>query len=341
MIKYGIIIIALLVSWSYSLLYRPTSQQPTTRWMYTPNGNFLSTHRPPSPFILIVIGTRPEAIKMAPVYHELIRNGNAPIVCLTGQHPDLLSVFLSELNVKHQVTLITYDNSKQTLGQLTAHIIEGSTAMLETLKPDIVLVQGDTTSAYGVAYAAFLLQIEIGHVEAGLRTYNLQNPFPEEYNRQAIGTIASLHFAPTLTAVNALKQEGISPQHIFHTGNTAIDAILHYTTKQYVDQHTNVISDVPSVLHENQLLELELLHSLIQTVEPLPFGYGRINAPRMILLTTHRRENHNGGHARIFQAALQLCARFPKLHIVLPLHPNPAVQKAANEILPKSLKSCM
>ena len=282
---------------------------------------------------MLVIGTRPEAIKMAPLYRELLhrcigQGGDdcvQPFVCVTGQHRDLLKQFLQELDMPTDVLLKTFQRG-QSLGQLSAHLITGSSKMFEEISPRIVLVQGDTTSALEVAYSAFLKHIPVGHVEAGLRTYNLQSPFPEEMNRQLIAGIATFHFAPTKASADALAQEGVNPAFIFQTGNTAIDGILQLTSS----------SESLATAKEN--LRFLKLQQLIDRVVTTPY-VGDSKAPRLILLTTHRRENHNGGHKRIFQAAMKLCNLFENLHFVLPLHPNPLVQKAAKILRTKD--SCV
>ena len=281
------------------------------------------------PIILITIGTRPEAIKMAPIYHEFHRIGITPFVVTTGQHHDLIESLLIELEVIIDIRLATtvQHHSKQSipLSQIMANIIAASSDMITLLQPDLVLVQGDTTSAYAVALASFLLHVDVGHVEAGLRTNDLKSPFPEEMNRRHISTIAHLHFAPTLKAVNALKQENVDSNNIFHTGNTAIDGILRATQQ-----------DTQTIL--KQLHPHPFVYNLFNNAVPEPFDRGNVTAPRIILMTTHRRESHDGGHRRMLQAALRLCDMYKQLHFVVPLHPNPTVQREVLDelLLPKN-----
>jgi len=288
------------------------------------------------PIILITIGTRPEAIKMAPLYHEFHRIGITPFVVMTGQHHDLIESLLIELEVIIDIRLATtfQHHSKQSipLSQLMANIIASSSEMITLLQPDLVLVQGDTTSAYAVALASFLLHVDVGHVEAGLRTYDLKSPFPEEMNRRHISTIARFHFAPTLKAVNALKQENVDPNNIFHTGNTAIDGILRAT--QQTTQTTS--QTILKQLHSHPFV-----YNLFNEAVPEPFDRGNVTAPRIILMTTHRRESHDGGHGRMLQAALRLCDMYKQLHFVVPLHPNPTVQREVLDelLLPKNNKN--
>jgi UDP-N-acetylglucosamine 2-epimerase (non-hydrolysing) len=297
--------------------------RPSVNWINLPTATFNRSSHLPS--VLIIIGTRPEAIKMAPIVHELIKRGNRPTVAVTGQHPDLIAIFLSELKVQAHIYLTNVFQRNQSLGQLSARIIEASTIMFRSIQPDVVLIQGDTTSAFAVAYSAFLQQIPtIGHVEAGLRTYDLSSPFPEEMNRQAISKMANVHFAPTLTAVKCLQRDSISTGRIHHTGNTAIDSILHVITSNQFNQE--------NIVQESTLISNEV-KNIIHRSETTPFGVGNVTAPRIILLTTHRRENHNGGHSRIFQAALELCKIFDTLHFIVPLHPSPSVRTAASNIL--------
>ena len=175
--------------------------------------------------IMLVFGTRPEAIKMCPLVNELKKRPNiTTLVCVTGQHRQMLDQVLNAFNVKPDFDL-SIMKEKQTLFDVTINILEKIKYVLEKEKPDVVLVHGDTTTTFATALACFYLQISIGHVEAGLRTYNIYSPYPEEFNRQAVGIISKYNFAPTELAKQNLLKEGKNPDSIFVTGNTAIDAL--------------------------------------------------------------------------------------------------------------------
>ncbi len=248
--------------------------------------------------IMLVFGTRPEAIKMCPLVKELKRRKDMQItVCVTGQHREMLDSVLTAFDVIPQYDLCVM-KEKQTLFDLTTDILNDIQSVLEKEKPDIVLVHGDTTTAFAAALASYYMKIPVGHVEAGLRTYNNQSPYPEEFNRQAISAIASLHFAPTAAAKENLLREGRSCENVFVTGNTAIDALK-----------TTVRADFS--------------HSELDWV-----GDGRL-----ILLTAHRRENLGEPMRRMFRAIRRILDEYPSVKALYPIHKNPIVREIAEEAL--------
>jgi UDP-N-acetylglucosamine 2-epimerase (non-hydrolysing) len=241
--------------------------------------------------ILCVVGTRPECVKMAPVIMALRAKGRHAVkVVSTGQHRELVAQTLGIFGLSPDIDLDLMEPA-QTLASLTARILQRFDTVLESEKPDLVLVQGDTTTVMACALASFYRRIAIGHVEAGLRTQDLFNPFPEEFNRKAAGMLASLHFAPTQGAADHLLREGVSPRIIHVTGNTVIDALLDVTRR----------SDLPCVFPKNP-------------------------ANRLILLTAHRRENFGEPLNQICAAVKDLVERFPDIEVVYPVHPNPNVR---------------
>ncbi len=251
--------------------------------------------------ILCVFGTRPEVIKMSPLVKALLRVArDAPLcvkVCLSGQHRELAKELLPIFDLGADFDLdLMQDN--QSLSDLTARVLQKTGEVMDAIRPDYVLVHGDTTTALGGAMAAFYRRIPIGHVEAGLRTYRYDSPFPEEWNRQAIGACSDLLFAPTQTAKANLLQEGKAERRIVVTGNTVLDAM-----------RTTVRAD----FHHPILTELA----------------GR----DFLLATVHRRENHGKPLVEICCAIRQLLREYPHLAIVLPLHPNPTVQSTVRELL--------
>lgn len=248
---------------------------------------------------MAVFGTRPEAIKMAPLVTELNRRGDAirPIVCVTAQHRDMLDQVLDVFGIDpdHDLDLMRPD---QSLPDLTARVLQEMTRVLVQERPDVVLVQGDTTTAMAAALAAFYQRIPVGHVEAGLRTDNRYYPFPEEINRRLITPIASFHFAPTPTALDALRASGVPAGEAFLTGNTVVDALFHI-------------------------------------VEGMAAKETRYPAPgrRLVLVTAHRRENFGEPLRGICRALRRLAAAVPDAEIVYPVHPNPNVAAVAHEEL--------
>ena len=248
--------------------------------------------------IMIVFGTRPEAIKMCPLVKELKEDPQLEVkVCVTGQHEEMLTQVLDLFEVVPDYNLHVMKES-QTLFDITIEILEHMQGILREEKPDLVLVHGDTSTTFSAALSCFYLGIPAGHVEAGLRTYDIHSPFPEEFNRQAVGILTALNFAPTQRAKENLLREGKRPETIFVTGNTAIDA-LKTTIRQ---DFTN------------------------ETVE---WSRGK----RLIVLTAHRRENLGDPLRNIFRAVKRIVEEFPDVCVVYPVHLNPAVREAADEVL--------
>jgi UDP-N-acetylglucosamine 2-epimerase (non-hydrolysing) len=253
------------------------------------------------PRIMLVFGTRPEAIKMAPVYMALKQQPAVETVtCVTAQHRQMLDQILEWFAIKpdHDLNLM---QPGQTLAGLTARAMEKVTEILELVKPDAVVVQGDTTTAMVAALAAFYQHIPVAHVEAGLRTHNLYNPFPEEVNRHLISVLATFNFAPTHTAEKALLAEGAKPENIFLTGNTVIDALKWTVNRPY---------DLSS-----------LGIPLSQTNE------------KLILVTGHRRESFGPAFESICEALKQIAVRNTNVRLVYPVHLNPNVQEPVFRLL--------
>jgi UDP-N-acetylglucosamine 2-epimerase (non-hydrolysing) len=249
--------------------------------------------------VLTVFGTRPEAIKMAPLVHELKRRPEQieSIVCVTAQHRQMLDQVLDMFEIVPDLDL-NMMKERQTLVDVTVRGLESLDRVMKETKPDIVLVHGDTTTTFIASLAAFYNQVAIGHVEAGLRTWDKYSPFPEEMNRQLTGVMADLHFSPTEGAADNLRRENKQESSIFVTGNTVIDAL-----------QTTVRED-----YRHPVLE--------QTA-------GR----RMVLMTAHRRENLGERMRRIFRAVRRLVEDHPDIAVVYPVHLNPAVQEVAREVL--------
>jgi len=248
--------------------------------------------------IMLVFGTRPEAIKMCPLVNELKRrSGLQTIVCVTGQHRQMLDQVLEAFSVVPDFDL-SIMKEKQTLFDVTVNILERIKAVLEQVRPDVVLVHGDTSTTFVTALACFYLQIPVGHVEAGLRTYNIDSPYPEEFNRQAVGIISRYNFAPTDRSRQNLLQEGKAADTIFVTGNTAIDALK--TTVR------------PGYTHPQ-----------------LEWAKGS----RLILITAHRRENLGKPMEHMFRAIRRVIEEHPDVKAIYPIHMNPAVRETANAIL--------
>ena len=242
--------------------------------------------------ILLAIGTRPEAIKLCPILPELQKKGIEPIVCATGQHRELLEEALRDYGVEPQISLQVM-KEEQPLTSLVAKLVEGMGTVIRKEKPDCVMVQGDTATAYAASLAAFYEQVPLAHVEAGLRTHKIKNPFPEELHRRAITLLANCHFAPTLAAKQNLLREGVEESRVFLVGNTVIDA-LQYSLKQPVTPEWDF-------------------------------------SPRVtpILFTAHRRENFGKPMEGMFRALRRIVESHEEVVAVCPLHANPNVQRAA------------
>lgn len=268
---------------------------------------------------MLVFGTRPEAIKMAPLVKEFQARANEfdTIVCVTGQHREMLKQVLELFDIKPDYDLEIMKEG-QDLYDVTTRVLLGMREVLKKTKPDVVLVHGDTTTSTAAALAAFYQQIPVGHVEAGLRTHNIYSPWPEEMNRQLTGRMATYHFAPTELSRDNLLAEGVATDRIFITGNTVIDALLQVVTR----------------VKGNADLRNEVSRKLLQ------FGYdvNRLEAGRrLVLITGHRRENFGEGFLNICRAIQTLSKRFPEVDFVYPMHLNPNVRKPIREIFGDNL----
>jgi len=264
--------------------------------------------------VLTILGTRPEAIKLAPVLKELRgRKGQVDsVLCVTAQHRQMLDPFLSLFQLEPAVDLNLMEEN-QSPASVTGRAIAALTGVLERIKPDWVLVQGDTTTAMVGALAAFYGKIPVGHVEAGLRTQNRYSPFPEEMNRRLIGAIATYHFAPTRRAALALRREGVPQKEIFITGNTVIDAMQW------------VVSQAPSASARNIFLKLGIdSNGAARKIQ---------DPPRLIIVTAHRRENLGGPLENICDALRELARHNPDVRIVYPVHLNPNVRETVYRML--------
>ncbi|MEK5240115.1 UDP-N-acetylglucosamine 2-epimerase (non-hydrolyzing) [Paenibacillus sp. FSL L8-0470] len=249
--------------------------------------------------VMTIFGVRPEAIKMAPLVLELNRHPEhiESVVCVTAQHRELLDQVLEVFKITPDYDLDVMKD-RQTLNEITIRVLEGLEPVLREAKPDLVLVHGDTLTTFLASYASFLQQIQVGHVEAGLRTWNKLSPYPEEMNRQLTGVLADLHFAPTDLSAGNLRHENKKESSIYITGNTVTD-VFQYTVQ-------------PDYRHP-----------------VLDFASGK----RLILMTAHRRESQGEPHRHIFRAVKRIADEFEDVAIVYPVHPSPAVKEPAHEIL--------
>ncbi len=248
--------------------------------------------------IMTVFGTRPEAIKMCPLVKELkTREKLETIVCVTGQHREMLDQVLTAFDVVPDYDL-SIMKAKQTLFDVTVNVLEKIKAVLEEVKPDVVLVHGDTSTTFVTALACFYLQIPVGHVEAGLRTYNIHSPFPEEFNRQAVGIVAKYSFAPTEMSKQNLLNEGKDEKTIYVTGNTAIDALKTTVKEEYIHEHLEWAKD-----------------------------------SKLIMITAHRRENLGEPMRNMFNAIKRIIDENSDIKAIYPIHMNPVVRETAKEIL--------
>ena len=257
--------------------------------------------------VLAVFGTRPEAIKMAPLVNALSRKVDVK-VCVTAQHREMLDQVLDLFKITPDYDLDIMKHG-QDLFDITSNVLLGIKKVLQSECPDIVLVHGDTTTSMAVALAAFYLQIPVGHVEAGLRTHNINSPFPEEFNRQLTSKIATFNFAPTEIARQNLLDEKVKDSQIFVTGNTVIDALLSTLEKA---RSTNFSTNIFKVA---------------------PFLKQTVNSSRIILVTGHRRENFGQGFEDICQALHDIARENPDVKIIYPVHLNPNVREPVNRIL--------
>ncbi len=251
--------------------------------------------------VLSVFGTRPEAIKMAPLALELAKREEFDSrICVTAQHREMLDSVLEVFGIRADYDLDLMAPS-QTLTGVTTGVLNGLGAVLEEAKPDLVLVHGDTTTTFSAALAAFYARVEVGHVEAGLRTWDRYSPFPEEMNRTLVARLASLHFAPTAANAENLRREGVSGG-VFVTGNTVIDAMRHTV-------------GAPGAFHEEFLNRFDF------------------SGKRVVLMTCHRRENHGAPMEEIFSAVRSVVERHGDVELIYPVHPSPVVREAANRLL--------
>ncbi|MGP4059164.1 non-hydrolyzing UDP-N-acetylglucosamine 2-epimerase [Halobacillus litoralis] len=249
--------------------------------------------------VMTIFGTRPEAIKMAPLVLELKKRSEQfePIVAVTAQHREMLDQVLSIFDIEPDYDL-NIMKARQSLAQVTTRALEGLDEVMKETEPDIVLVHGDTTTTFAASLAAYYNQIPVGHVEAGLRTWNKYSPYPEEMNRQLTGVMADLHFAPTNKSRDNLVAENKSEDHIFVTGNTAIDALQTTVDDSYT-------SDV----------------------------LAEVDGKRLVLMTAHRRENLGNNMQQMFRAIKRLVEEHEEIQVVYPVHLNPVVKETADEIL--------
>ena len=272
--------------------------------------------------ILLVFGTRPEAIKMCPLVHEFQRHPAEfqTLVCVTGQHREMLHQVLDIFGVQPAYDLDIM-RPGQDLYDVTSRVLTGMRDVLDAEKPDAMLVHGDTTTSMAAALAAFYRQIPVGHVEAGLRTHNIYSPWPEEMNRQITGRIATWHFAPTPLSRQNLLAEGVDPEKITVTGNTVIDALQWVVGR----------------IENDAALQAQLAHSL----EEYGYDVSRLGMPgqaghdagrRLVLITGHRRENFGEGFLGICRAIKELSERYPDVDFVYPMHLNPNVRRPIREV---------
>ena len=282
--------------------------------------------------IMLVFGTRPEAIKMCPLVKEFQKHQEEfeTVVCVTGQHREMLDQVLQIFDVKPDYDLNIMKQG-QDLYDVTARVLVGMRGILDTVKPDVVLVHGDTTTSMAAAMAAFYRQIPVGHVEAGLRTHNLYSPWPEEMNRQVTGRIAEYDFAPTPLSRQNLLDEGVSEEKITVTGNTVIDA-LHMVVKRIKDD-----SELSGKLAQNLFVagyDVRRLDSFtdqesVRNDTGFSFREERRN---LVLITGHRRENFGEGFISMCTAIRDLARKYPEVDFVYPMHLNPNVRKPIREV---------
>ena len=265
--------------------------------------------------VMLVFGTRPEAIKMAPLVKEFQKHAEAfrTLVCVTGQHREMLDQVLRIFGIRPDFDLDIMKQG-QDLTDVTSRVLLGMREVLAQARPDAVLVHGDTTTSTAAALAAFYARVPVGHVEAGLRTHDIYSPWPEEMNRRLTGRIATWHFAPTPLSRDNLLSEGVAPERIAVTGNTVIDA-LHSVTRR-------IRSDA------------ELRASLTAELRTAGYDTARLDGTgrRLVLVTGHRRENFGEGFLHICNALRDLALRYPAVDFVYPLHLNPNVRRPVHEV---------
>ena len=269
--------------------------------------------------VMLVFGTRPEAIKMAPLVKEFQKQPKRveTVVCVTGQHREMLDQVLKIFDIKPDYDLNIMKQG-QDLYDVTARVLTGMREVLKEIKPDIVLVHGDTTTSTAAALAAFYQQIPVGHVEAGLRTHNIYSPWPEEMNRLLTGRLATYHFSPTPLSRNNLIKESVDDRNIIITGNTVIDALYWVVDK----------------IKNNKELDNELEDILSKA----GYDVNRLNnGKKLVLITGHRRENFGDGFINMCTAIKDLTVKYPDLDFVYPMHLNPNVRKPIHEVFGENL----
>jgi len=270
---------------------------------------------------MLVFGTRPEAIKMVPLVKELQRYSNKiqAIVCVTGQHREMLDQVLQIFNINPDYDL-NIMREGQDLFDITSRVLLGLRDVLKEVKPELVLVHGDTTSSTASALAAFYQQIPVGHIEAGLRTHNIYSPWPEEMNRQITARIATYNFAPTLLSRQNLLNEGINEEKVIVTGNTVIDALYMVIDK----------------IKNDRILDKKLENIL----KASGYDINRIkNGKKLVLITAHRRENFGGGFIDICKAIQTLQKKYPNIDFIYPMHLNPNVRKPIHKVFGENLSN--
>ncbi len=272
-------------------------------WLFLMTSNYLYAQQP----ILLIIGTRPEGIKMAPVYHACKQLQIPTLVCSTDQHTDLLVDVLKVFDITPDFNLNIMQHG-QDLFHITISVLEQLKTLYATIQPSLVVVQGDTSSAAAAALAAFYLKIPVAHVEAGLRTYNINSPFPEELNRRIISLISSYHFAPTESAVAQLLQEKILPDTIYNVGNTVVDALY------YVQQK----------ITRREILPSDELKNII--------ARAKTNNRKIVTLTAHRRESFAHGLQSVFTAIKKSIELYPDMLVIFPMHPNPLIKGIVQKV---------
>lgn len=265
--------------------------------------------------VMTIFGTRPEAVKLAPVIKKIEEYPQdfQSVICVTAQHRQMLDQVLELFEIKTDYDLNVM-KPNQSLFELTSNVLLNLKPILEKEKPDIILVQGDTTTVFAASLAAFYLKIKVGHVEAGLRTFNKYSPFPEEINRKITTAIADYHFAPTETSKQNLISENIPQKDIFVTGNTVIDALFLTVEKLKKDHENNTFSD-----------KVKIVNDLIKKINPK-------NNKKLILLTGHRRENFGQGFENICDAVKEIATN-PDVEIIYPVHLNPNVREPVMRII--------
>ncbi|MBF8263354.1 MAG: UDP-N-acetylglucosamine 2-epimerase [Parachlamydiales bacterium] len=251
--------------------------------------------------VLIVIGTRPDTIKLIPLYQTLLQLNINTLLCSTGQHAELTHDLIALFQIRPDFDFHIMKPGQDLFDSTTA-VLKRAKKLFQKIKPSLVIVQGDTTTAMSAAMAAFYLKIPVAHVEAGLRTNNISRPFPEEMNRRFITLVASFHFAPTQMAAQQLFDEGVDPDRVFCTGNTVVDALYQ----------------IIKLIDERKLLVSAHIQNL----------FASLKNKKIVLLTAHRRESFSEGLQHIFCAMKTALKNDPHLHIIFPKHPNPAIQRA-------------